>query len=542
MDAHAVSFTSAAERETSRIWKDLKAYHHMTATQLGVEDMSDTIRRSQIHNRKPHVGIVGAGFAGLRCADVLLDHGFKITVLEGRSRLGGRVHQVALPSGDAGPNWIHGTNDNPIMELAKQTQTGTGSVGDEENVFDGLGNWLPQEEASAYSEMMWDIIGSAFTHSQKNCMSIDSRESLLDFFHAEISKKIQDGTPDYEKKRAMLLQTAENWGNFVGNRVDTQSLKYFWLEECIDGENVFCADTYRKILSAIAKPVIENANTDIRYGTVVRQVECTTEEESELLKVQTETGERLEFDEVVFTAPLGWLKQHPEAFNPPLPARLSSAIANIGYGCLEKVYINFPQAFWRSTDAGSESARGFIQFLAPTYAPDSNPQGWNQEVVELASFTPESSHPTLLFYMYGAQSKYLTETVSKFPSEEAKQAFLYEWFRPYYSRLPHYNEESADCQPVGCFATAWLQDDLAGNGSYANFQTGLEEGDKDIEVMREGLPERGLWLAGEHTAPFIALGTVTGAYWSGESVGKRIAQAYCRGEGGVTIGQVKSSM
>lgn len=52
------------------------------------------------------------------------------------------------------------------------------------------------------------------------------------------------------------------------------------------------------------------------------------------------------------------------------------------------------------------------------------------------------------------------------------------------------------------------------------------EGDKDIEIMREGLPNRGLWFAGEHTAPFVALGTVTGAYWSGECVAKRIVDTY----------------
>ena len=40
------------------------------------------------------------------------------------------------------------------------------------------------------------------------------------------------------------------------------------------------------------------------------------------------------------------------------------------------------------------------------------------------------------------------------------------------------------------------------------------------------MPERGIWLAGEHTAPFVALGTSTGAYWSGESVGVRILRAY----------------
>ena len=50
--------------------------------------------------------------------------------------------------------------------------------------------------------------------------------------------------------------------------------------------------------------------------------------------------------------------------------------------------------------------------------------------------------------------------------------------------------------------------------------------DRDIEALREGCPERGVWFAGEHTAPFVALGTVTGAYWSGEGVAKRVAEVY----------------
>jgi hypothetical protein len=69
-------------------------------------------------------------------------------------------------------------------------------------------------------------------------------------------------------------------------------------------------------------------------------------------------------------------------------------------------------------------------------------------------------------------------------------------------------------------------DEFAGNGSYTTFRTGLLEGDRDIEAMREGLPGRHIWFAGEHTAPFVALGTSTGAYWSGEAVGLRIAEVY----------------
>ena len=92
--------------------------------------------------------------------------------------------------------------------------------------------------------------------------------------------------------------------------------------------------------------------------------------------------------------------------------------------------------------------------------------------------------------------------------------------------MPNYEESSKDCTPISCLATTWVLDELAGYGSYSTFRTGLEEGDKDIEIMRAGLPGRSLWFAGEHVAPFVALGTVTGAYWSGEAVARRIADAY----------------
>lgn len=45
--------------------------------------------------RKPHVCIVGAGVSGLRCADILLQAGLRVTVLEARNRVGGRVSSLA---------------------------------------------------------------------------------------------------------------------------------------------------------------------------------------------------------------------------------------------------------------------------------------------------------------------------------------------------------------------------------------------------------------------------------------------------------------
>lgn len=39
----------------------------------------------------PHVAVVGAGVSGLRCAEVLLNNGLDVTIIEARDRIGGRV-------------------------------------------------------------------------------------------------------------------------------------------------------------------------------------------------------------------------------------------------------------------------------------------------------------------------------------------------------------------------------------------------------------------------------------------------------------------
>jgi monoamine oxidase len=190
--------------------------------------------RTRDPSRKPRIGVVGAGIAGLRCADILLQHGFDVSILEARNRLGGRTHQDTLPSGqlvDLGPNWIHGTEHNPILDLAKETKTPIHTWGEHINVFGENGNLL--EDGGSLSEAMWGIVVQAFKHSAENTATIDPSESLEDFF----IQKVQELYPNHNQSenRKLVMQMAELWGAFVGSPVTTQSLKFFWLEECIDG-------------------------------------------------------------------------------------------------------------------------------------------------------------------------------------------------------------------------------------------------------------------------------------------------------------------
>lgn len=105
-------------------------------------------------------------------------------------------------------------------------------------------------------------------------------------------------------------------------------------------ENLFCADTYHKILQTIAKPARDHAT--ILYNTRVEGIELRTPDRPNP-RIRTSEGGVLEFDELVLTAPLGWLKKNLAAFDPPLPERLQKGITSIGYGCLEKVISCFLQ-------------------------------------------------------------------------------------------------------------------------------------------------------------------------------------------------------
>lgn len=119
------------------------------------------------------------------------------------------------------------------------------------------------------------------------------------------------------------------------------SLKYFPLGLTYLLENLFCAGTYNKVLEKVAQPALDSA--DIHYRTQVSEIHGKSTGPNGKTKVKTVNGQTFEFDEVVVTCPLGWLKRNLQAFLPPLPDRVSRGIQSIGYGTLEKVSIYTPQ-------------------------------------------------------------------------------------------------------------------------------------------------------------------------------------------------------
>jgi hypothetical protein len=469
-----------------------------------------------------------------------------------------------------GPNWIHGTKNNPILDLVKSTHTQTHDWPETQIAFDSEGTQLPPKLVEEASEMLWSLIGDAFKLSNEKSSELEAEKSLLDYVKENMAGKVEAmggdlAEIDRKSREQLIINLASMWGGFIGATTSHQSLKFLWLEECLEGENLFCAGTYVKVLDVVSKPAREGAT--INYNHVVDRISSNSNHEGYQITIRVRDGAEHCFDEVIVTCPLGWLKRNKEVFEPQLPPRINQAIDSLGYGNLDKVYITFSKAWWDepsqseaiaglqgvngaipnvtatsiplkqsgSQEQDNKHYSGFTTFLAPRYAQETNPKSWFQDCINLAALPKGTEHPTLLFYISGPTADHIAAILREHshcsgPSKSNREmkAKIWQFFEPYISRLPNYNAENPECVYVDVLATGWTNDEFAGYGSYSNFPVGSTECDKDIEALRdgEGLVEHGVWLAGEHTAPFVASGTVTGAYWAGEKVAERIVSAY----------------
>jgi len=228
------------------------------------------------------------------------------------------------------------------------------------------GKRISQELAKDSLTIFWDIVGLAAKwshHAHAKGKDIPVNQSLLDFVNDEdrITAMVRacadsgklascengDVNPYLIKRlHQLVVAVSEIWGAYIGSSVDQQSMRYMWLEECLDGENLFCSGTYQKVLDEISAPALEGA--DIQLNCLVTRISSkssggTYDEmspqmpENGQVTVQTSDGRTWTFDEVVMTAPLGWLKANMSIFEPTVPKDIQNAVDVLGYGMLDKV-------------------------------------------------------------------------------------------------------------------------------------------------------------------------------------------------------------
>ena len=287
--------------------------------------------------------VVGAGLAGLSAARALHAHGIEVVVLEARDRIGGRAH-TSDDGIDHGAHWIHGSEGNPLTNIARQLAVPTVFVGGDSSYSGGWDQLLLHES------------GGAVLPGDEKLRSILAADEVRDALEALRRRCARDGVPDMSVREALeqVLESRElspdakravDWHMTLWTRddcgADDEELSFLWWDDGYQvygyGDSVF-VDGFGALVNALAKGL------DVRREHVARRI---TYGGPPGVKPSVETDKGVfEGDAVIVTLPLGVLKANGVAFEPPLPAAKREAIEHLRMGALAKVVLHYDAPFW----------------------------------------------------------------------------------------------------------------------------------------------------------------------------------------------------
>jgi len=163
---------------------------------------------------------------------------------------------------DSGPNWIHGTTGNPIVPLSELAKSTLHNFEQSCPVMDPDGQLLPQSEADQLQDSLWQLIDQATDYSKEHKAVIPSGKSLYDYGVERADEIFGPSLPaeeaadasrrpamsrtessrirwkGHEKRKELFLSMLHMWGSFIGSSVTRQSLKFFLLEEPVEGREL----------------------------------------------------------------------------------------------------------------------------------------------------------------------------------------------------------------------------------------------------------------------------------------------------------------
>lgn len=412
--------------------------------------------------------VVGAGAAGLAAAGELRAHGYAVTVLEARGRLGGRVwtHREFAVALDLGASWIQGTRGNPITELARTHGIVTRATDwDNVQVHDVGGATIApgrlRRLRRRYARL--ERRGSRRARRQGRVVTVEEALALA----------IGDDELDAEERRVLAWMIAADeelpWG------VDAAELAERDDEGGFGGGDVLFPGGYEQVIRAL------QAGVPVRFGEVVRAIEAGRDR----VRVTTDRGVH-EAARVIVTVPLGVLKRGAVAFAPGLPARKQGAIDRLAMGALDKIAVVFARAFWPAEPE-------FFGHMADTRG----------EVPVILNLLHTAGAPALVGFVTGRYGEQLAGLAD---AEVAARmlAVLRDMFG---AGIP---------RPTHVVRTRWGHDPFA-YGSYAHVPVDAEPADMDILAEPVGR----VHFAGEATHREHG-GTVHGALLSGRREARRI--------------------
>jgi polyamine oxidase len=317
--------------------------------------------------------VIGAGMAGPGAARSLADAGWPVRVLEARDRIGGRVHTTrdwGVPL-EMGASWIHGTTNNPLVELARRVHADVVPTDYDDStklVID------PQLKPMTFDPKTWRRLVS------------DARDEVTGgSLGAAITAQAGDLT-DRERAELNFYVTTEIEDEYAAD-AGQLSATTFDLGKFTDGPQSVITSGYDAIPRLLADGLPIVLNTTVT--SVSRQRNS----------VQVRAGEHtFEGPAAIVTVPLGVLKAASITFDPPLPEGHTHAVNALGFGVLSKSYFRLQQRTW-------DTENSFYEYLSS--GPDKGPDKglWAQW------FTlPAAAGPIVLAFNPGSRGRSVEST------------------------------------------------------------------------------------------------------------------------------------